>query len=68
MSRCAGNGCFDDEDVIPVDRTVRIAFFNNTRGVGCLLHSMSHGFESVGAWNRDIIPYLSRYLPNFSSE
>ena len=68
MSRCAGNGCFDDEDVIPVDRTVRIAFFNNTRGVGCLLHSMSHGFESVGAWNRDIIPYLSRYLPNFSSQ
>ncbi|HEY4633426.1 MAG TPA: PKD domain-containing protein, partial [Candidatus Limnocylindrales bacterium] len=67
MNRCAGNGCFDDEDVIPCSRTVRIAFFNNTRGPGCFLESLSHGFESMGAWNRDLIPSLSRYFIPFSS-
>jgi hypothetical protein len=67
MNRCAGNGCFDDEDVIPCSRTVRIAFFNNTRGPGCFLESLSHGFESMGAWNRDLIPSLSRDFIPFSS-
>ena len=67
MNRCAGNGCFDDEDQIPGDRTVRIAFFNNTRGVGCLVHSLSHGMESIGAWNPTVLPYLSRYFTPFSA-
>jgi PKD repeat protein len=66
MNRCAGNGCFDEEDVIPCSRTVRIAFFNNTRGPGCFLESLSHGFESMGTWNRDLIPYLSRHFTPFS--
>jgi hypothetical protein len=66
MNRCAGNGCFDEEDLVPCSRTVRIAFFNNTRGPGCFLESLSHGFESMGAWNRDLIPYLSRYFTPFS--
>jgi subtilase family serine protease/PKD repeat protein len=62
MNRCAGNGCFDDEDDIPGSRTVRIAFFNNTRGPGCFMESYSHGLESIGANNRTQIPYLSRYF------
>jgi len=67
MNRCAGNGCFDDEDEIPGERTVRIAFFNNTRGVGCLVHSLSHGMESIGAWNPTVVPYLSRYFTPFAA-
>jgi hypothetical protein len=64
MNRCAGNGCFDDDDVIPADctRTVRIAFFNHTRGPGCFLESLAHGFESIGAWNPRTVPYLSRHF------
>jgi hypothetical protein len=66
MNRCAGNGCFDEEDVIPCGRTVRVAFFNNTRGPGCFLESFSHGLESVGAWNPGLLPYLNRYFTPFS--
>jgi hypothetical protein len=65
MNRCAGNGCFDAEDNIPCNRTVRIGGFNNMRGVGCYLESLSHGMESTGAWSPPI-PYLSRYFPNFA--
>ena len=66
MSRCAGNGCFDAEDAFPPEctRTVRIGWFNNTRGPGCYLESLSHGFESIGAWNAQIVPTLSRaFIP-----
>ena len=65
MNRCAGNGCFDAEDSIPCNRTVRIGCFNNMRGVGCYLESLSHGMESTGAWSPPI-PYLSRYFTNFA--
>lgn len=66
MSRCAGNGCFDDEDTIPAEctRTLRIGWVNNTRGVGCYLESLSHGYESIG--NRAFVPYLARYWPEFA--
>jgi hypothetical protein len=67
MNRCAGNGCFDAEDDIPCTRTVRIAWFNNTRGLGCFMESLSHGFESIGASNLEQIPYLSRYFNPFST-
>jgi hypothetical protein len=68
LNRCAGNGCFDSEDEIPSDctRTVRIAWMNNTRGVGCFLESLSHGFESIAANNPLQIPYLSRYFVPFA--
>jgi len=68
MNRCAGNGCFDDEDAIPsaCTRTLRIAFFNHTRGPGCFMESLSHGFESMGAWNPDHIPSLSRDFVPFA--
>jgi hypothetical protein len=66
MDRCAGNGCFDDEDDIPCTRMVRVAWFNNTRGPGCFLESLSHGFESMGRKNGTVLPYLSRYFPEFS--
>jgi len=65
MNRCAGNGCFDAEDNIPCNRTVRIGCFNNMRGVGCYLESLSHGMESSGAWSPSV-PYLSYYFPNFA--
>jgi hypothetical protein len=65
MNRCSGNGCFDTEDTIPCNRTVRIGCFNNMRGVGCYVESLSHGMESTGAWSPSI-PYLSRYFTNFA--
>jgi len=69
MNRCAGNGCFDAEDTIPdaCTRTVRIAWYNNTRGPGCFLESLSHGFESAGAWNPDQIPTLQRDFVRFAA-
>ncbi len=67
MNRCAGNGCFDAEDDIPCDRTVRIAWFNNTRGPGCFLESLSHGMESIGAWNHDLLPTLERDFVRFAN-
>ncbi len=68
MNPCAGNGCFDGEDVTQMNcsRTVRIAWMNNTRGAGCFLESLSHGMESFSAWNRNQIPYLSRYFVPFA--
>jgi hypothetical protein len=66
MNRCAGNGCFDDEDVIPCSRSVRVAWFNNTRGPGCFLESLSHAFEGMGRKGWTILPYLSRYFPEFA--
>jgi hypothetical protein len=66
MNRCAGNGCFDDEDTIPCVRTVRVAWFNNTRGPGCFLESLSHGLEWTGAETSDVLPYLSRYFPEIT--
>jgi len=65
MDRCAGNGCFDDEDNIPCNRTVRIGCFNNMRGVGCYLESLSHGMEWTGVVSSPI-PYFSRYFGNFA--
>lgn len=62
MNRCAGNGCFDEEDVVACGVTVRIAWFNNTRGVGCFLESLSHGIESTGN-DPATIPYLHDYFP-----
>ncbi|MBN2361994.1 MAG: hypothetical protein JXR83_21260 [Deltaproteobacteria bacterium] len=69
MNRCAGNGCFDAADAIPesCSRSVRIAFFNHSRGPGCFLESLSHGFESIGAWNEDQLPSLSRDFTRFAN-
>ncbi len=66
MNRCAGNGCFDAEDVIPCGRSVRVAWFNNTRGPGCFLESVSHAFEGMGRKGGNILPYLSRYFPELA--
>jgi hypothetical protein len=66
MNACAGNGCFDEEDIVPCTRSVRVAWFNNTRGPGCFLESLSHAFEGMGRKGWSILPYLSRYFPEFS--
>ncbi len=63
MNRCAGNGCFDDEDNIPCTRAVRIAHMNASRGAGCFLESFSHGFESMA---KTTTPYLTRYFKPFA--
>jgi len=65
LNHCAGNGCFDAEDVIPAacTRTLRIGFVNDTRGVGCYMESLSHGIETIGQSND--IPYFSQYFPEF---
>lgn len=69
LNRCAGNGCFDDEDEFPdhCTRSLRIAWFNNTRGQGCFMESLSHGFESMGAWNEDLLPSLSKDFRTFAN-
>ncbi len=66
MDRCAGNGCFDAEDTIPPEctRTLRVGWVNNTRGPGCFLESISHGYEAIG--NGGLVPYLARYWHEFA--
>jgi hypothetical protein len=68
MDWCAGNGCFDveDRDGIPArcTRSLRIGWVNNTRGPGCFIHSLGHGFESTG--RSDGMPYLLRHFPHFA--
>ena len=68
MNRCAGNGCFDEEDEIPPSctSTVRISWFNNTRGPGCFLENFSHALESMGAGNPQLVPTLSRDFVRFA--
>jgi hypothetical protein len=63
LNRCAGNGCFDQDDDIPAEctRTLRIGWVNNTRGVGCYLESLSHGIETIGQSND--VPYFTQYFP-----
>jgi hypothetical protein len=67
---CAGNGCFDAEDVatLPMHctRTVRIGWVNNTRGPGCFIESLSHGFERTGNATVDLIPYIKAHFPDFA--
>jgi hypothetical protein len=69
MNRCAGNGCFDDEDLIPDDctSTIRISWFNNTRGPGCFMENFGHGFESIGAGDPRQLPTLSRDFMRFAN-
>jgi hypothetical protein len=66
LDRCAGNGCFDEEDEIPLacDQTLRIAFINNTRGVGCFMESLSHGFETIAG--RGYLPPLAGPFREFA--
>lgn len=68
MDLCAGNGCFDTEDSFPAacDRTVRVGWVNHTRGPGCFMESVSHGFESTGKRNPALIPYLKAHFPAFA--
>ncbi|MEX1366388.1 MAG: hypothetical protein AB1Z98_24900 [Nannocystaceae bacterium] len=66
MDRCAGNGCFDEEDVIPCGRSIRVAWFNDTRGPGCFLEGVSHAFEGMGRRGSTVLPYLERYFSEFS--
>lgn len=67
VNRCAGNGCFDEEDDIPCARTVRVGWVNGTRGPGCFLESLGHGVESIGAWNEDVVPAFSRHFIPFAN-
>jgi hypothetical protein len=68
MNRCAGNGCFDDEDLIPetCTSTVRISWFNNTRGPGCFMENFGHVFESIRAGDPRQIPSLSKDFMRFA--
>lgn len=68
MDRCAGNGCFDEEDVIPCGRSIRVAWFNDTRGPGCFLEGHSHAFEGMGRRGSTVLPYLEKYFSEFSGQ
>jgi len=70
MHGCAGNGCFDPEDLADIlaagcKRTIRIAWFNNTRGPGCFMESLSHGLESMATTN--VLPWLAPYFRDFAN-
>lgn len=59
--QCAGNGCFDADDLPEAcTRTIRIGWVNQSRGVGCYLESMGHGFEGLA--RRSTRPYFERYF------
>jgi hypothetical protein len=60
---CAGNGCFDPADVPTCKVSVRIPWVNNTRGPGCLMHSLGHGFEGM---SKGAIPYLVDNFTHFA--
>jgi hypothetical protein len=64
---CAGNGCFDPGDAAlakACGRTVRIAWVNNTRGPGCLVHSLGHGIEGM---SHGSIPYFQENFVHFAN-
>jgi hypothetical protein len=67
-SRCAGNGCFDADDPIPsgCKRSVRIGWVNHSRGPGCFLESLAHGFEQLANHRPPLIPYLAAHFPGFA--
>ena len=67
---CAGNGCFDASDIPACGVSVRIPWVNHTRGPGCLLHSLGHGFESMTGGAAHVpaaIPYLGKNFPHFAN-
>lgn len=68
MNPCAGNGCFDqdDLDVVPASctRSIKIGWVNSGRGPGCFMESIGHGIESFG--NGNLIPYFTTYWKRFA--
>jgi len=67
---CAGNGCFDPGDIPSCGVSVRIPWVNQSRGPGCLLHSLGHGFESLSggaAHAEPSIPYLAKNFLHFAN-
>ncbi|MEY3011364.1 MAG: hypothetical protein RIT45_99 [Pseudomonadota bacterium] len=49
------------------DRTIRVAWVNHSRGPGCILEGLSHGFEGVGTRKPQLIPTLSAEFPAFAN-
>ena len=58
----AGNG--GDPDQKWTGRSVRIAFINPSRGIGCFMESLSHGIEGMA--NSGAIPYFTKYFREFA--
>lgn len=58
----AGNGGDDEQPW--VGRSVRIGSVNASRGVGCFLESLAHGFEGMSS--SGAIPYFTGYFREFA--
>ena len=58
----AGNG--GDEAQKWTGRSLRIAFINASRGIGCFMESLSHGIEGMA--RSGAIPYFSRYFKEYA--
>ncbi|MBP8980714.1 MAG: hypothetical protein KBG09_05660, partial [Syntrophobacterales bacterium] len=58
----AGNG--GDGEQKWTGRSLRIAFINASRGVGCFMESLSHGIE--GTAQSGAIPYFSRHFRDYA--
>lgn len=58
----AGNG--GDTDQPWTGRSVRLAFVNASRGIGCFMESLSHGMEGMS--NSGAIPYYTKYFAEYA--
>lgn len=68
---CAGNGCFDAEDIelLPTEcklRSIRILSHNTSRGPETFVHNIGHGFEQLSV--EKVIPYFTEYFREFAGQ
>jgi hypothetical protein len=67
---CAGNGCFDASDIPDCGVSFRVPWVNHTRGPGCLLHSLGHGFEGMAGHGNSAqasVPALGKTFSHFAN-
>lgn len=73
---CAGNGCLASDDAAAIEacgRSIRLLYINETRGVGCAVHSLGHGIEwtatsgAVPAFSAGFVPFANFDLDRFGA-
>jgi hypothetical protein len=76
MEPCAGNGCLASDDAAALaacGRSIRLLYINETRGVGCAVHSLGHGIEwtatsdAVPAFSAGFVPFANLDLNRFGA-
>ena len=64
FDRCAGNGCFQLDEVPHCAVTVKISGLNPRRGVGCKLHATGHAIEGIAGGS---VPYFAENFAHFAN-